>query len=1246
MPHITERPVHAQTVVATVAVGNGPYGVAVNPSTNLIYVTNVLDNTVSVISDPGLPPTAESPWPMFQHDIQHTGRSPFAGPETATPKWIFSTGGYIGASSPPVIGVGDIVFIHSSDGKLYAINPDGSLKWSFTTGGSTNPAPAIALDGTIYVPSGRDLFALNQDGSLKWKYTTAANNFLAPPTIGGDGTIYVSGVGNWPGELWAINPDGSLKWSSYGLWYGPGGLSSPAIAPDGTIYVGSTGYDGYYLYAFDPEGNNLWKFGTGDHVTSSPSIGFDGTIYIGSTDGKFYAVNPNGTRKWMFSIGSIIQCSPAIGRDGTIYVSSSDGNLYAINPNGTLQWTLSLGLPYTEEYQSPVIDANGTIYIGSGWGNLYAVNADGVLKLTFPTGSIHSSSAIGADGTIYVGSIDKKLYAFGPGADITPPAKVTDLTVAEVTSNSVTLTWTAPGDDGNVGTASQYDIRYSISSITETNWDSATQCTGVPYPQPAGSSENFTVTGLSAGATCYFALKTSDEAGNESGLSNVISGTTYLVSKRRPVLLVHGFQRTVFDPVEIWTTMAEILTGNNIDNKQQILNSDHDWYKLSNKTEDDFLVYISNYSHYTNSPTFTDIRCYAQNLAQEIEKIKEETGCDKVDIVAHSMGGLVARTYIENSDFSGDTCPTKYDNDVGKLIMLGTPNHGLTLGILGTLLEAAECFRAPNPDQPNRLETCLRTEHFVSGAQMLPVPPVTIIRWGSFLNTLNKGVTGHQIGVDYTTVAGNLYSCGSTYKQSILSWFLEEVYTRIITLLHGGCNDGLVTANSVELPGVESHTLELDHTGLRACPAACMTVKQMLLAKAMYFERTHILSFACPVHVVVTDEYGRSISDDGMNSIPGAYVSIDEITEVISFYLPPNLSYTIYVTGYDSGDFSVMEELPISDKDTLINRFRNIDVTDKTNITFDMIDGDTSRLLKIDYDGNGTVEMERNLDVATIVSTRTYPINTATGSGVVTFQSDGGIISGLTALDAFSLPSAGKPNVSFPHGLFSFNITDLVPGSTVTVTITLPSPAPVGTEYWKYQNGRWHQMSIGDDDGDNVITIELTDGSQFDADGQVNGTIVDPSGPAVAPAPASAPSAPQASPTPPRLLNPAQMSVKYLSINPQQTSAGQPVTITTNVVNNGDEAGNYNALLKINGQVEQTKMVSVGPQGTQPVKFTVAKSQPGTYTVGIAGQKGSFTVLGAYSSASGASTVGGLIAILIVGLLIIAVVILFRRRAY
>jgi hypothetical protein len=135
--------------------------------------------------------------------------------------------------------------------------------------------------------------------------------------------------------------------------------------------------------------------------------------------------------------------------------------------------------------------------------------------------------------------------------------------------------------------------------------------------------------------------------------------------------------------------------------------------------------------------------------------------------------------------------------------------------------------------------------------------------------------------------------------------------------------------------------------------------------------------------------------------------------------------------------------------------------------------------------------------------------------------------------------------------------------------------------------------------------------------------------------------------TPSGVLKPANMSSQYLSVSPQQTYANQPVAIAINVVNTGDEAGNYNLALKINGQVEQTKMVSVGPQATQPVKFTVTKGQPGTYSVSLDGKQGSFTILGPGAGTAGSPASGGLIAIIIVGILVIAIVLILmltRRR--
>jgi len=113
-------------------------------------------------------------------------------------------------------------------------------------------------------------------------------------------------------------------------------------------------------------------------------------------------------------------------------------------------------------------------------------------------------------------------------ADTTRPAAITDLSTGGATTNSITLSWTAPGDDDDQGKAAEYDIRYLRgSAVTESNWNTATQASGEPTPKSAGSSESFTVTGLSASTTYYFAIKTRDEVPtNLSAISNSPSGTT------------------------------------------------------------------------------------------------------------------------------------------------------------------------------------------------------------------------------------------------------------------------------------------------------------------------------------------------------------------------------------------------------------------------------------------------------------------------------------------------------------------------------------------------------------------------------------------------------------------------------------------------------------------------------------------------------------------------------------------------
>jgi hypothetical protein len=93
---------------------------------------------------------------------------------------------------------------------------------------------------------------------------------------------------------------------------------------------------------------------------------------------------------------------------------------------------------------------------------------------------------------------------------------------AQAPADTVSLMWTAPGDDGNIGTAQGYEMRMSLAPIDESNWSGATLVAGAPPPLPAGTTQLMVARGLSYGTTYYFAIKTVDDAGNWSPISNLV----------------------------------------------------------------------------------------------------------------------------------------------------------------------------------------------------------------------------------------------------------------------------------------------------------------------------------------------------------------------------------------------------------------------------------------------------------------------------------------------------------------------------------------------------------------------------------------------------------------------------------------------------------------------------------------------------------------------------------------------------
>ena len=348
-------------------------------------------------------------------------------------KWIFDIGGTnFGWKSPFVDSKGNI-YISALDHNLYAINSDGSLKWLFPLGSASFSSPAVTENGTVYIGSSSSstspgkLYAINSDGFLEWELEVGQTRINTQPSISSNGTIYITTHNN---KLLAVDSSGTLIWSinimpsdNFDGITSPDGLTSPIVGLDDTIYIGAWDKK---LHAIGSNGLEKWAFESGAgiwHVGyDSPTVDSNGTIYIGSHDGKMYALNSNGTEKWSFQTESSIRTKATLDTNDYVFFTSEDGYLYSVNPHGVEAWSWLSESKYYH-LSSPVF-YNDTIYIIESipyYDNstkytrrLSAVKIDNRIKWSFKIESNIGHPAISDDGTVFVGADNRKLYSISP----------------------------------------------------------------------------------------------------------------------------------------------------------------------------------------------------------------------------------------------------------------------------------------------------------------------------------------------------------------------------------------------------------------------------------------------------------------------------------------------------------------------------------------------------------------------------------------------------------------------------------------------------------------------------------------------------------------------------------------------------------------------------------------------------------------------------------------------------------------
>jgi outer membrane protein assembly factor BamB len=276
------------------------------------------------------------------------------------------------------IFIGATIQRQTTQGKLYAINRNGSLKWEFPRTGSVpatigpvTSSPAFGPGAALYFTTNDgSLYSLTTDGALRWSRTDIANFTdlslpFAPSPLTAD-LIYVPTTSN---GIFAVPPDGTtVSWRTSTLdeelassltignqpvvtaTPAPGNTPTPTPQPIGPtptitpVLLQSTLFgitkSGMLMVVDALSGSVMPPSGplptpVAGSVVSSPALSADSFLVFGTTNGTLYSVSTAtglGPLNWPVTLtaGAAIRSSPAIAFNGTIYVGADDGKLYGV----------------------------------------------------------------------------------------------------------------------------------------------------------------------------------------------------------------------------------------------------------------------------------------------------------------------------------------------------------------------------------------------------------------------------------------------------------------------------------------------------------------------------------------------------------------------------------------------------------------------------------------------------------------------------------------------------------------------------------------------------------------------------------------------------------------------------------------------------------------------------------------------------------------------------------------------------
>jgi hypothetical protein len=422
----------SKKITATVPLNATSGRITVTRGAFTVTTTNSFDVTTG--------PGAATPWPMFQHDMRHTGKTTVNGPSGSSvhPEWTYKAPSWI--KNQTTMGPDGTLYIGAGKFPLCALNPAGTENFCTHIGGFVdqsaatvgNPFTKTDASGsrtvqTLYIGDRNNIFwAVDSEGATLWHWKIPLDGDVRASAIIDPATsrVFTMCGCTVQARLYAFDKFGTIQWQ---LSLPQARDMSPAALQFGAhfrLYVPTNNGD---LYAVDDMGTIgvvAWHVHVGAQINGSPSIGPDGTIYV-PFKGGVSAVKDNGSSAevlagWPVAINGDVDTAPALS-NGKLFVGSFESpgrrTVTAVDiANKSVLWSVTGAGNPQESFAltpSPVIGGNGWVYAADG-PDVYAFDPASATPSTpkwhFTLGANAIALTVG-DGVLYAGAQDTKLYA-------------------------------------------------------------------------------------------------------------------------------------------------------------------------------------------------------------------------------------------------------------------------------------------------------------------------------------------------------------------------------------------------------------------------------------------------------------------------------------------------------------------------------------------------------------------------------------------------------------------------------------------------------------------------------------------------------------------------------------------------------------------------------------------------------------------------------------------------------------------